>query len=269
VLRSFAGRRLRLALLGVLIVFGAGACQVRTDVGVHVNEDGSGTVVVAITLDADAVAKAPNITDALKVDDLTRAGWTVTQDRPSDGSLVLQAVKPFADPAEADRIFSEVTGPAGPLRDFHLTHSRSFARTTTSFTGTVDLSGGLESFGDSELAQALDGKPLGEDVAAIEQRIGTTLDKVFQLRVAVQLPGDVESNAPVKDVSGAVWQPNLSDPVPQQLQARGRSWRVGTLVAVGVALAALLALVLLLVYRFAVRTRRRRRHRRSLSTSVP
>jgi hypothetical protein len=258
-------RQLRLALLGVVLACLAGACQVRTDVGVQVNEDGSGTVTVAITLDADALTKAPNITDALRVDDLTKAGWTVTQDRQSDGSLVFQAIKRFANPEEADKIFTEISGAAGPFRDFHISRSRSFARTTTSFTGTIDFTNGLESFGDSELAQALDGKPLGDDIAAIEQRIGNTLDNVFQFQVAVRLPGDIESNAPGRAINGAVWHPKLSDRAPSQLEVKGRSWRVGTLVGVAIAVAAVFSLIVLLVFRLAVRSQNRR-HRHSLST---
>lgn len=249
----------------MVVVFVAGACQVRTDVGVQVNEDGSGTVTVAITLDADAIAQAPNITDALRADDLTKAGWTVTQNRQPDGSLVFQAVKRFANPKDADKIFTEISGAGGPFRDFHITRSRSFARTTTSFTGRIDFTNGLESFGDSELAQALDGKPLGEDLAAIEQRIGNTLDNVFQFRVAVRLPGEVESNAPGQAINGAVWQPKLSDRTPANLEAKGRSWRVGTLVGVAIGVAALFSLVVLLVFRLAVRSQNRR-HTRSLST---
>jgi len=251
------GRLGRLALV-VLVVLAAGACRVRTDVGVQVNADGSGQVSVTITLDADAVSRAPNIASTLKIDDLTKAGWTVNQQRGSDGSLVFIATKPFANPAEADAIFTEISGTNGPFRDFHITRSRSFARTMTGFTGTIDFKQGLVSFADQELSTALDGQPLGDDVKAIEARLGDTLDNVFQFRIAVRLPGDVTSNAPGQAVNGAVWQPKLSETTPVPLEATGKSWRVGTLVFTAIAIAAFVALNVLLVFRLALRSTSKR-----------
>jgi hypothetical protein len=243
----------------VLVVLTAGACRVRTDIGVQVKDDGSGTVTVGINFDADAVKSAPNIESSLKVDDLTKSGWTVTQKKQTDGSLTFQAVKPFANPAEAAAIFNELSGPTGPLHDFQITRERSFARTTTSFTGTIDFSRGLESFGDSELAQQLDGKPIGDDIAAIEQRIGESLDKVFEFRVAVRLPGQVTSNAPGQAANGAVWQPKLSDKAAAHLEAKGRSWRISTVLLTGTTIAAVVALVILLLFRLAMRSQDKRR----------
>ena len=76
--------------------------------------------------------------------------------------------KNFANPDEASKIFTELSGTNGPFRDFAITRSRSFARTKFTFKGTVDFTAGLESFSDSELAAQLDGKPLGDDLQAIE-----------------------------------------------------------------------------------------------------
>ena len=252
------GRLGRLALV-LFVVLASGACRVRTDVGLRVNDDGSGQVSVTITLDADAVKHAPTIASTLKIDDLKQTGWTVTQVPGTDGSLSFTATKPFANPSEADAIFTEISGPTGPFRDFHLTRSRSFARTTTGFTGTIDFKQGLASFADQELATALDGQPLGDDVKAIEARIGDSLDNVFQFRLAVRLPGEVTSNAPGQASNGAEWQPRLSESSPVPLQATGKSWRVGTLVATGVGMAAFVALVVLVVFRLALRSTAKRR----------
>lgn len=244
-------RRARLVVLVVLLALSAGACRVRTEVGVQVRDDGSGSVTVTVTLDKDAVASAPNIDTLLQTSDLTKTGWAVTSTKQTDGSLVLRAEKRFANPGEADTIFRELSGPTGPFRDFRIMRERSFARTTTAFRGTVDFSQGLQGFADSELTTQLGGKPLGEDVAAIEKRLGESLDKVFQFRVAVLLPGQVSSNSPGQASNGAVWQPKLSDKAAAHLEATGRRWRMGTLLFAALAAAAVLALVVVLLIRLA------------------
>jgi hypothetical protein len=241
-----------------LVVVLAG-CQVRTDVAVDVKDDGSGTVTVSVGLDDASVQAVGDLATVVKVDDLRAAGWTVNgPTKETDGFTYLRLSKPFASVEQANVIFEEIAGAGGPFRDFTLERSRSFARTKTGFTGTIDFTGGLASFADSDLAQQLDGKPLGEDIAALEQRIGNTLDNVFRFRVLVRLPGDVTSNAPGGASNGAVWEPHLSDTAPLSLTAQGRSWRVTTLVFTAVAVVAAAALLVILLIRIAVRRTDRR-----------
>jgi hypothetical protein len=233
---------------------------VRTDIGIEMKDNGSGTVTVKIGLDDDAVKRAPNFQQALKVDDLTSHGWTVTGPvKETDGFTYFSAAKPFANPDEAKTIFTEISGAKGPFRDFTISRSRSFARTKFHFSGTVDFSGGIQSFSDSELAQQLDGQPIGEDVKAIEARINDTLDNVFQIRIAVRMPGDVTSNAPGQATNGAVWQPRLSQPAAIVLEASSTSTRWFTIIGLLVAVVAVVGLVLILVVRLVL-GRRSRRH---------
>ncbi|MGH9187501.1 MAG: hypothetical protein ACRD0U_17075 [Acidimicrobiales bacterium] len=250
----------RLRWLAVVLVALAAttACEMRTQIGVDVREDGSGTVTVAIGLDDDAMTRLPGIDQQLRTEDLEETGWTVSPlAKEADGLTWFRLSKPFDTPEEATAIFNEVGGQAGPFRDFRLERSRPFARTRFEFEGTVDFSGGLESFGDSELAAALDGEPLGAEVIVIEAQLGQTADRVFSFRVAVRLPGDVSSNAPGRASNGAVWEPTLSEPGPIELAASSQSWRVGTLAWVGVALIAALACLALLAVRLVVAFRRR------------
>jgi hypothetical protein len=248
-------RLVLVALVGALVA----GCQVRTDIGIDVHADGSGTVTVAVGLDDDAVKAVGDLGATLRTEDLTKAGWTVSEPaKEADGYTYVRVSKPFANPAEADEVFGEISGPTGPFRDFHLTRARTFARTEVRFTGTVDFSGGLTSFTDSGLAQQLDGKPLGQDVPTIEQRVGGSLDKAFTFRVLVRLPGDVTSNATAQATNGAEWEPKLSDRAPSVLTATGRSWRVGTIVFTALGALAVLALVVLVVVRLVRRRRRAR-----------
>jgi hypothetical protein len=210
----------RLLPLAALVIV-ASACEVRSRVQVTVEEDGSGVVEVAVGLDREALAQVPDldgngtsdVTDLValvRTDDLEAAGWRVREpDAAGSGMTWIRVSKPFGTPAEANDILAEVSGPSGPLRDMQLSRSTGFASTKLSFTGTADLSGGLEAFGDSGLAQALDGEPLGEDAAQIEQRLGEPLTDAFHLEVVVDLSGTY-----------AEWSPQLGSEA-QRLSTTG------------------------------------------------
>src|SRR3954453_1561701 len=228
--------RLRVAALVVLVMLSTGACRVRADIGIEMKEDGSGTVTVRIGLEDDAIKQAPKFQQSLKVDDLTAHGWTVSGGvKETDGFTYFSISKLFANPDEANAIFKEIAGDQGPFRDFTISRSRSFAHTNFTFSGTVDFSRGLESFSDSDLAQQLDNKPLGDDIKAIEQRINDSLDNVFQINITVRLPGNVDSNAPGQFANGARWQPKLSEPAPVTLTASSSSTRWFSIVGAAVA----------------------------------
>ncbi len=247
------------ASLSLLVALTASACEVRTAVTVDVAEDGSGTVEVAVTLDAEAVERLPDLDDdgvsgpadlaeLVRDDDLVAAGWSVTGPEPGDdGSLRLEATRPFGTPEEADTVLAELTGPAGALRDLHVTRTESFGRTRLAFTGTADLSGGLEAFGDEGLAAALEGEALGEDAAAIEQRLGQPLDEMFTLDVTSVLAGD-----------GTTWPLRLGEG-PEQLAA-ATTVNDGPVLVLGLVAALSLAGLAVLL---AVRVVRSRRSRRS------
>ncbi len=255
----------RTRLLAVLaLVVALSACQMRVEVGVDAHEDGSGMVRVAVGLDGDAVHKLGGIDHLraiVKVDDLTASGWKVTGPAARrDGFVWLEATKPFDTPEQAAAVLEEVAG--GPFHDFHLERDRTFARTTLRFAGTVDFSQGLESFSDPELTAALDGQPLGQDVAAIEKQFGGSLDRLVHVKVAVRLPGAVSSNAPGQANNGAVWEPRLSDDAPAMLTAESRVWHRATLAFLVLAALAAFALLVFLLVIVADRLR----HRRALAT---
>jgi hypothetical protein len=248
------------ALAAALLVVAATGCRVRTEVGIDVAEDGSGVVTVAVGLDADAMARHPGLGSELRLDDLRDAGWEVTGPvGEDDGYTWVRATKAFATPADAGRVLAEVAGADGPFRDLAVTRATSFARTTYGFTGTVDLGGGLEAFGDAALAAALGGEPLGEDAAAIEARLGQPLEEAFTFRVALRLPGSVtETNATVEEGGAVVWSPRLGEAAAVELQAASEVRRTSTVVLTVVAAVALLAAVAVAAG-FPWRRRRRRR----------
>jgi hypothetical protein len=235
-----------LLLLGGLVALTATACQVRTTVAVDVAKDGSGTVTVAVGLDADALGRVPDLNDdgrsttadltgLARTDDLAAAGWHVTGPAGSadDGFVWIRATKPFGTPEEAVQVLAEVAGRDGPLRDLRVDRHDSFGRTRFTFEGTADLSGGLEAFGDEGLAAALDGEVLGQDPSAIEAELGQPLSEMFSLEVSADLPGDSKA---------AAWTPELGGE-PVDLAATGTVRDGWVLALTAVAVACGLALV--------------------------
>jgi predicted enzyme related to lactoylglutathione lyase len=240
-----------LLLLGALVAVTATACQVRTTVAVDVVEDGSGTVTVAVGLDADALRRVPDVDDdgrstaadlggLVRTDDLAAAGWQVSEPTGSaadDGFVWIRATKPFGTPEEAGQVLGEITGTDGPLRDLRVGRDDSFARSHFTFEGTADLSGGLEAFGDEGLAGALQGEALGQDASAIEEELGLPLAEMFTLEISAELPGDS---------TPAAWTPELGgEPVDMAATGTVRDWWVLALSALagacGLALVGVLA----------------------------
>ena len=201
---------------------------------------------VAVGLDADAARRVPNLKDDLRTDDLTDRGWTIVGPRKeADGRTWIRAQKPFDDPAGAQRVIEEISGADGPVRDFRLERTTSFLTTKTTFTGAVDLTGGIEAFGDQDLRDRLGGSSIGIDPRQLEQRIGQVLDRIFTFRVVTRLPGDIDSNAPLEAGDGAEWRPTLGERVTLVATSSALNTRqvVGTVVAAVAALALVVAVV--------------------------
>lgn len=247
-----AGRALLLVLAGLLVA----GCQVRSELNVTVDEDGSGTVELAVALDEDALSRRPDVLEELDLSDLTGTGWEIAgPEEEVDGWTWLRARHDFGTPEELGVLVQELAGERGPLRDFELRREDEFAETRYAFSGTVDFTAGAAALADDpELAAALEAEP----IELLEQRLGTAVDEMIEVQVAVRLPGSVESNAPTQASNGAVWQPSVVEREAVDLAATGTLSRTQRLVWVGVAVAAGFALVLYLLVRVALWRRRRR-----------
>jgi hypothetical protein len=240
------------------------ACEVRTVVDVAVSDDGSGTVTVTVALDEEALGRVPDADDdgtsgpadvaaLVRTDDMAAAGWAVGEPAATDdGGASITASKPFGTPDEAVAVLSEITGAEGALRDLRLERSTGFGSTSFEFAGTVDLSGGLEAFGDAGLAEVLDGEPLGEDAAVIEERIGRPLAEAFALEVAVALPGSLDAGTGTGEDGAARWTPRLGD-AATQMEASSEQREVLPLLLVGVAVVSAAACVALVGLRLVRR----------------
>jgi hypothetical protein len=206
---------------------------------VEARADGSGFIRAGVGLDREALAQVPELDEQLQVDDLRRAGWRVVGPRRErDGLTWVRASLPFETPAEARRAVAQLNGPAGPFRDFALTHEGSRFRSRVRFTGTVDLEAGLAGFADAELERRLGEANPGVDAATLKRRFGVDLERLVKVQVTARLPGLVRT-----------WRPRVGAP-PVRLDASSVAWDTRSLGVIGVgALALVLAIVVLLAGR--------------------
>lgn len=250
-------RRFARVGLAALVLLALAGCEVRTELNVTVEEDGSGQLELAVALDDDALSRRPGVLDDLDLSDLTDTGWEVTGPaEESDGDTWIRARHAFATPGELGVLIEDVAGPDGPFRDFRLTREDEFAESRYRFDGTVDFTAGAGAFAaDPELAEALEAEP----IELIEQRLGAAIDEMVEVQVAVRLPGSVDSNALTQASNGAVWRPSIVEREVVDLRATGTVSRSERLVWVGVGAVAAFALVLYLLIRAASWRRARRR----------
>jgi hypothetical protein len=237
-------RRAAAALLAVTFL-ALSACTLDVEVRVRVDDDGSGTVEVLATADAAALQRVGGDLGAvLDIDALRAEGWIV--EGPTalpDGSATVRLSQQFDDPAGAAAVFEDLEGEDGPLRGFAVTRSQSLFRTRWGFRGTVDLGGDVAV---PDAAAEVDGEPVAT-LDELERRLGESLGRLLRLRIGVQLPGDVRSNATTKAENGAVWQVAFGTD-PLELDATGSRTRTATVgLAVVLALAVVVGLVVLLV----------------------
>lgn len=165
--------------------------------------DGSGSVTVELHLDPEAAAAVPNLKQQLRTADLKSSGWSMEGPLKTNNETVVRITRPFASPREADAVLSQLTGPDGAFHDFHVSQTRSLFRVRTTVAGSVDLTRGVNSFGDDTLVNRV-GSPLGIDPAELQRSLGVDWQQDFPVDVTVHVPGRLESSTPLPD-TGNTW----------------------------------------------------------------
>ena len=224
---------------------------------------GHGTVVVSVSLDPSALAAIGGqaaLAAQLKDTDLVDAGWRVTEPAAGIGSsTVITASHPFSSPAQAGALVADLAG-NGSQRPFQLnlaTH-HSFWRTSTSLTGRVNLTCGLDCFGDSGL-KAATGSTAGVDAGPLEKSSGEQPDQVFGFSVLARLPGSVNHTNAASHLGGrAEWTPHLGQTLDLTATTEALNWTRVIAAAVVVGLIVVVPIVVL------IRRRWRRRGPRGL-----
>jgi HAD superfamily hydrolase (TIGR01509 family) len=256
---------LLMALFGLLALT---ACHANVAVNTTVTPDGSGQVETIVTLDPQAAAGLLDLdlglgSSGLPLNDLGQSGWLV--DKPqldTNGATVVRATKKFGTPDQFGEIMAELNGPDGVFRNFSLTRTTGFARVDYAVSGSIDTTGGFESFADPELEAAL-GHSLG-DIATNYK--ATPADVTFSFDVS--LPGEAQTysaSALVKaenDATQGGWQASLADGEVKPVAITSGTREVVPRVLRGVAVVAGVMAVLLVfarLMRILLPDRRRRR----------
>jgi len=194
--RGSLRRAARLVLPGVAFV-SLTACRVDLATTINVAENGSGAITVVAKADAAALRAAPELPEALNLDDLRAAGWEVTvqdptvQDPTTDGSLSVTARREFATVDEATMFLSQLSGENGPLREMSIVRTGGVNDSTYTFSAQGGLRDGLAGFADAEALVSLGGAPFAESLAAR----GMTLADVLGMSLSLTMPGEpVDTN---------------------------------------------------------------------------
>jgi len=210
---------------------------------------------VGVTFDRSALAALgglPALSSDLNTAGLADSGWHVTGPSPVAGDgAVVTATHPFSSAAEAAQLASSLAG-SGPAssRPFRITlqNRTTFWHVYSELSGTVDLTCGLDCFGDTGL-KAATGYATGVNPAPL---LGSRKPaQVFLFDVKAQLPGG-KSNPDE-------WTPQLGRITV--LSARTVSWNRGSVILVSVLSAVVLIGLIALVAGLIWHRRRRRREK--------
>lgn len=232
----------------------AAACRAEVDVTVQVADDGSGVVTTEVLLDAETTEGLADLDEGatLLLNDLAVAGWDVIPPLTDDnGETRIVATKAFGTPEQFSEVMDDLTGPDGIFQDFGLTRTQTFGRVDYQLNGTVDPTGGFDSFGDEALTTAL-----GPSLASIafSPPYGAAEEDVT-FTVNVEMPGEFQedgSNGSISPVGTAAsgtrgtWSTDLaaSQRLELALATARRSTTAQVLRGVAVVAAVLAALVL-------------------------
>jgi hypothetical protein len=209
-------------------------CRVEGQVDIHVAANGSGTVTIAVGLDADAAAKVGDLSSALKTSDLTDAGWKVAAPTPSAGLTWVRATKPFRSPSDLSRVVSEI----GLFHSWHLSVANGFGSTTWKIRGRIASDGTIDQFSDTDLKTALDGLPVG--LTPDQEAADLKASGPIPLTVRLHLPADTDGRTSYTlDVAGAPAVTRTVSATATRTDGAFERWFVlaGVLVALGVVLA--------------------------------
>lgn len=178
------------------------ACRIETVVTLDVKENGSGTLSIVATADADVIAQVPDLADDLNFDDAKAAGWEVSAPlTTADGGLEVSISHPFSTPGEATLLMSQLSGVYGPFKEMRLVRTGKDTDSTWTLTGRLETNGGLDTFADPALLKTIGASPYATTLANSDLDIG----KAVSIQFRAYLPGSIESTTGVNTFGYPLW----------------------------------------------------------------
>jgi len=169
-------------------VIALAGCRLDVAVDVTVAPDGTGTVSILATADAELVAAVPTIADELATDDVVAAGWAIDGPNPTpDGGLTITFTHGFFSDEEATNLLNSL-GP--PFTEMSMVRNSSGETTTTRLTGLLGLPDGFASFADDDLVAAVGSVPFADQIAASGSTPATSLGVTLR----ASLPGEIDES---------------------------------------------------------------------------
>lgn len=264
--RTFSISRLIRGLLAVAALVLLAGCRLDVDVGMTMNADGSGEIVVTAVVDADVVAQAPDLSGALMLPDALDAGWTVEGPTATDsGGMTVTLRHTFTDAIEATNLLRSIGPPFNV--DILVTRTATEDEVATALSGTASLAGGtFDAFADGPLVEAIGAIPFAQPL----QASGATPPESMSVELTVRLPGNIENTTGERSQGAAVWNLPLdgtstdltTNAVLRAGDGSGWAGPVATILLI-LLVAWIVAAAAFVVRVVQVRRRRNRRRRRS------
>ena len=236
------------------------------DVDVVIEPDGTGTLSLVATADAEVVETVPTLADELVLDDAVSAGWVVDGPTPTDdGGLSVTMSHDFVSAQEATNLLNSI-GP--PFAQMVVARTTANEETTTRLEGLLGLPDGFASFADDDLVAAVGAMPFSEEIAASGASPETSMSAVLR----AQLPGEIvqeSTNATSVDGDVLEWTVPMDGEIltmrAESVQSPGddRWWARPLSIAALVALIAWITFMVLFIgYVAFARWRKARRYKR-------
>ncbi len=256
-------RRLAFLLAGLFALAG---CQLDVVAEVVVDPDGTGSITVTATADAELVNEVPTIAEELVLDDIAAAGWTI--DGPNatpEGGLLLTLTHDFEGKDEATNLLRSL-GP--PFNDPVIGRGQDGDSATNTARANLGLPDGFATFADADLVSAVG------DIPFASRFEGAGADPVNSMSATLNLtlPGELvaaETNAEVLDDGRLQWIIPMdgtileASPRSEQAPSAGGVWaRPVATVALIVLVAWVAFMTVFIGYVTVARWRRARRYRR-------
>jgi hypothetical protein len=178
------------------------SCRVDSVVTLDVEPDGSGTLAIVTTADAEVVAKYPNLASELSFDDAKAAGWSVSDVATSpEGAMQVRVAHHFVNPEEATDLLGQLSSEFGPFKDLVLTRTGKDTDSTWNLVGKLQVNDGLKAFADPQLLTTIGASPFQATLANSGLDIGQAVGVTFNLK----LPGEIESTTGIFKFGTVQW----------------------------------------------------------------
>lgn len=185
---AVGARHITRFVLAAVVVVVLTSCRLDVVVTVDIEPDGTGTVTMVATADAELVEMVPDVIDDLRLDDAIENGWQT--DGPvlqEDGSATITMTHPVSSPEELANVLNSIGPPLSRVAAART--SDETGQVTNAINGEMVLPEGFESFADDDLLARVGGLPFGEEIAAS----GATPEDAFGFTLRIKLPGELVS----------------------------------------------------------------------------